>query len=105
MEKFWSLDLSDLDTLMADRYSAFDPPPGLPPNMLSSILLSVEFKVSSYTKRAISESGSFSFRNWFSVIKQLYNKKFQLKVSAISHFKLGFLRILFCCILMVGGIV
>ena len=52
MEKFWSLDLSDLDSLMADRYSDFGPAPRLPSDMLRSILLSVEFKVTSYTKWA-----------------------------------------------------
>lgn len=52
MEKFWNLDLSDLDVLMADRYSNFGPAPRLPSDMLRSILLSVEFKVTSYTKWA-----------------------------------------------------
>ncbi len=52
MEKFWALDLSELDSLMLDRYSVFGPAPRLPSDMLRSILLSVEFKVSSYTKRA-----------------------------------------------------
>lgn len=52
MEKFWALDLSELDTLMADRYSVFGPAPRLPSDMLRSILLSVEFKLSSYTKWA-----------------------------------------------------
>ena len=48
MEKFWALDLSELDSLMQDRYSVFGPSPRLPSDMLRSILLSVEFKVSSY---------------------------------------------------------
>ena len=52
MERFWNLDLSDLDSLMADRYSDFGPAPWLPSDMLRSILLSVEFKVTSYTKWA-----------------------------------------------------
>lgn len=52
MEKFWNLDLSGMDSLMADRYSDFDPAPRLPSNMLRSILLSVEFKVTSYTRWA-----------------------------------------------------
>ena len=52
MEKFWALDLSELDSLMQDRYSVFGPAPRLPSDMLRSILLSVEFKVSSYTKWA-----------------------------------------------------
>lgn len=37
---------------MQDRYSVFGPAPRLPSDMLRSILLSVEFKVSSYTKWA-----------------------------------------------------
>ena len=49
MEKFWNLDLSGMDSLMADRYSDFGPAPRLPSDMLRSILLSVEFKVTSYT--------------------------------------------------------
>ena len=52
LEKFWALDLSELDSLMQDRYSVFGPAPRLPSDMLRSILLSVEFKVSSYTKWA-----------------------------------------------------
>jgi hypothetical protein len=52
MEKFWSLDLSDMDSIMADRYSDFGPAPRLPSDMLRSILLSVECKVTSYTKWA-----------------------------------------------------
>ena len=52
LEKFWSLDLSALDTLMQDRYSAFGPEPRLPSNMLRSILVSVAFKITSYTKFA-----------------------------------------------------
>ena len=52
MEKFWSLDLSEIDIIMQDRYSDFGPEPRLPSDMLRSILLSVEFKVTSYTKWA-----------------------------------------------------
>lgn len=52
MEKFWALDLSSVDSLMQDRYSNFGPPPRLPSDMLRSILLSVELKVTSYTKWA-----------------------------------------------------
>ena len=52
LEKFWSLDLSGIDTLMQDRYSAFGPQPRLPSDMLRSILVSVEFKITSYTKFA-----------------------------------------------------
>ena len=52
LEKFWSLDLSGIDTLMQDRYSVFGPEPRLPSDMLRSILVSVEFKITSYTKFA-----------------------------------------------------
>ena len=53
MEKFWNLDLSEIDIIMQDRYSDFGPEPRLPSDMLRSILLSVEFKVTSYTKWAV----------------------------------------------------
>ena len=52
MEKFWNLDLSEVDLIMQDRYSDFGPQPRLPSDMLRSILLSVELKVTSYTKWA-----------------------------------------------------
>ncbi len=52
MEKFWNLDLSEVDSLMKDCYSDFGPPPRLPSDMLRSILLSVEVKITSYTKWA-----------------------------------------------------
>ena len=52
LEKFWSLDLSEIDMLMQDRYSTFGPEPRLPSDMLRSILVSVEFKITSYTKFA-----------------------------------------------------
>jgi len=49
MEKFWNLDLTEVDTLMRDRYSSFGPAPRLPSDMLRSILLSIECKETSYT--------------------------------------------------------
>ena len=52
LEKFWSLDLSAVDTLMQDRYSVFGPEPRLPSDMLRAILVSVEFKITSYTRFA-----------------------------------------------------
>ena len=52
LEKFWSLDLSGVDTLMQDRYSVFGPEPRFPSDMLRAILVSVEFKVTSYTRLA-----------------------------------------------------
>ena len=52
LEKFWNLDLSAIDTLMQDRYSSFGPEPRLPSDMLRSILVSVEFKITSYTRFA-----------------------------------------------------
>ena len=50
LEKFWNLDLSPIDSLMQDRYSVFGPEPRLPSDMLRSILVSVEFKITSYTR-------------------------------------------------------
>ena len=52
LEKFWNLDLSQVDELMKDRYSVFGPEPRLPSDMLRAILVSVEFKITSYTKLA-----------------------------------------------------
>ena len=52
LEKFWCLDLSAIDVLMQDRYSDFGPEPRLPSDMLRSILVSVEFKITSYTRFA-----------------------------------------------------
>ena len=52
LEKFWSLDLSAVDTLMQDRYSVFGPEPRLPSDMLRAVLVSVEFKITSYTRCA-----------------------------------------------------
>lgn len=52
LEKFCSLDLSLVDTLMQDRYSVFGPEPRLPSDMLRALLVSVEFKITSYTRFA-----------------------------------------------------
>ena len=52
LEKFWNLDLSPVDELMKDRYSVLVPEPRLPSDMLRAILVSVEFKITSYTKLA-----------------------------------------------------
>src|SRR5699024_8423412 len=52
LEKFWSLDLSAVDSLMQDRYSVFGPEPRFPSDMLRAILVSVEFKITSYTRLA-----------------------------------------------------
>ena len=52
LEKFWALDLSGIDPLMQDQYSVFGPEPRLPSNMLRAILVSVEFKITSYTRFA-----------------------------------------------------
>lgn len=52
IDKFWNLDLSGVDSLMQDRYSSFGPEPRLPSDMLRSILVSVEFKITSYTRLA-----------------------------------------------------
>ena len=52
LDKFWNLDLSKVDELMHDRYSSFGPEPRLPSDMLRAILVSVEFKITSYTRLA-----------------------------------------------------
>lgn len=52
LDKFWNLDLSSVDVLMQDRYSSFGPEPRLPSDMLRAILVSVEFKITSYTRFA-----------------------------------------------------
>ena len=52
MEKFWNLDLSEIDSIMQNRYSDFGPKPRFPSDLFRSSLLSVEFKVTSYTKWA-----------------------------------------------------
>ena len=52
MEKFGSLDLSEVDIIMRDLYSDLGPEPRLPSYMLRSILLSAEVKITSYTKWA-----------------------------------------------------
>lgn len=49
MERFWNLDLSPLNTLMLDCYSAFGSMPRQPSYMLRSFLLSVEFKIPTIT--------------------------------------------------------
>ena len=50
LDKFWNLDLSPIDDLMQDRYSVFGPEPRFPSDMLRAILVSVEFKITSYTR-------------------------------------------------------
>ena len=49
LEKFYVLDLSPIDEIMLDRYSNFGPVPRLPSDMLRSIMLSIEFKITSVT--------------------------------------------------------
>ena len=65
LDKFWNHDLSGIDSLMKDRYSAFGPEPRLPSDMLRSILVSVEFKITSYTSKRLwlSESKNLSNTN------------------------------------------
>lgn len=52
LDKFWNLDLSQVDELMKDRYSVFGPEPRLPSDMLRAILVSAAFKITSYTRFA-----------------------------------------------------
>lgn len=50
--KFWALDLSGINFIMQDRYSVFGPEPRLPSDMLRAILVSIAFKITSYTRFA-----------------------------------------------------
>ena len=50
MERFFNLDLSQVDSLMQDRYSVFGPAPRPPSAMLRSVLLSVEFRIPAVTQ-------------------------------------------------------
>ena len=50
IDRFWHLDLSLVDEQMADRYSIFGPAPRPPSCMLRSVMLSIEFKVTSFTE-------------------------------------------------------
>ena len=52
IERFWNLDLSKTDILMADKYSKFGPAPRTPSCIQRSYLLSIAFKVSSTTQWA-----------------------------------------------------
>ena len=49
IERFWYLDLSDTDVLLADKYSRFGPAPRTPSCMQHSYLLSIDFKITSLT--------------------------------------------------------
>ena len=44
IERFWNLDLSYTDELLADKYSKFGPAPRTPSCMQRSYLLSIDFK-------------------------------------------------------------
>ena len=52
IERFWNLDLSETDTLLASKYSKFGPAPRTPSCMQRSYLLSIDFKVTSLTEWA-----------------------------------------------------
>ena len=43
-ERFWNLDLSETDVILADKYSKFGPTPRTPSCMQRSYLLSIDFK-------------------------------------------------------------
>lgn len=49
IDRFWNLDLSYTDDFMHDKYSIFGPKPRNPASMQRSILLSIDFKVTSFT--------------------------------------------------------
>lgn len=50
IERFWNLDLSETDVILAGKYSKFDPAPRTPSCMQRSYLLSIDFKVTSLTE-------------------------------------------------------
>lgn len=52
MDRFFLKDLSRIDVIMRERYSVFGPEPRLPSCMFRSILLALEFKVTSFTNWA-----------------------------------------------------
>ena len=52
IDRFWNLDLSFTDEFMSDKYSVFGPKPRTPSCMQRSILLSIDFKVTSFTDLA-----------------------------------------------------
>lgn len=58
IDKFWKLNLSQVDELMKDRYSVFGPEPRLPYDMLRAILVSAAFKITSYTRFAADLKGN-----------------------------------------------
>lgn len=49
IDKFYNLDLSEVDLLMADRYSVFGPVPRLPSCMLRSMMVALYLKIPSFT--------------------------------------------------------
>ena len=87
LEKFWSLDLSAVDTLMQDRYSVFGPEPRLPSGMLRALLVSVEFKITYYTRFAadLKENHLHTIISVFSVGDTPGNR-------SLHHKSLSFLR-------------
>ena len=52
IERFWNLDLSETDVILADKYSKFGPAPRTPSCMQRSYLLSIDFKITSLTEWA-----------------------------------------------------
>lgn len=52
IERFWHLDLSATDLILANKYSKFGPAPRIPSCMQRSYLLSIDFKVTSLTEWA-----------------------------------------------------
>lgn len=50
LDKFWNLDLLQVDKLMQDCYPVFDSELRLPSDMLCSILVFAEFKITSYIR-------------------------------------------------------
>lgn len=52
IERFYRKDLSRIDELMQDRYSVFGPAPRLPSCMVRSLIVALEFNITSYSTLA-----------------------------------------------------
>lgn len=58
IDKFWNLNLSQVDELMKDRYSVFSPEPRLPSDMLRAILVSASMGLISLNSLALAGDGT-----------------------------------------------
>ena len=48
--KFYSMDLTQIDVIMQDRYSIFGPIPRLPSDMIRSMMVSLVMQKTNYTR-------------------------------------------------------